>query len=62
MKYFESDSVKGLYQVMQEWEKTNGKEEDGYYNFDKINSVQIQKDGDLFTCIAMTNFAQERRY
>jgi len=62
MKYFESDSVKGLYQVMQEYEKTNGKEEDGYYNFDKINSVQIQKDGDLFTCIAMTNFAQERRY
>ena len=55
MKYFESDSVKGLYQVMQEWEETNGRVSDeGTRFFEQIDSVHIQKDGDLFTCIAMT--------
>tara|TARA_B100000212_G_C27327715_1_gene513150 strand:+ start:719 stop:901 length:183 start_codon:yes stop_codon:yes gene_type:complete len=55
MKYFESDSVKGLYQVMQEWEETNGRVSDeGTRFFEQIASVNIQKDGDFFTCIAMT--------
>ena len=54
MKYFESDSVKRLYQVMQEWEETNGRVDEGTRFFEQITSVHIQKDGDLFACIAMT--------
>ena len=38
--------MRGLFDDMQEWQGINQK---------RLLSNQIQKDGDLFTCIALTN-------
>jgi hypothetical protein len=44
--FFESPSVRELYDKMDEWQQTNRK---------RFHSVSVQKDGDLFFCIALTN-------
>ena len=44
--FFESTSVRELYDTMNEWQKTNRK---------RLHSVNIQKDGGMFCCIALTN-------
>jgi hypothetical protein len=44
--YFENKTMRGLFDDMQEWQGINQK---------RLLSNQIQKDGDLFTCIALTN-------
>jgi hypothetical protein len=44
--FFESPSVRGLYETMDEWQIVNRK---------RLQSVHIEKDGDLFCCIALTN-------
>jgi hypothetical protein len=44
--FFESPSVRELYDKMDEWQKTNRK---------RLHSVTIQKDGDMFCCIALKN-------
>src|SRR5712691_5630227 len=46
LMFFESPSVRELYDTMDEWQKTNRK---------RLHSVNIQKDGDMFCCIALTN-------
>lgn len=44
--YFESVSMKGLYETMDEWQKSNSK---------RFLSTSVQRDGDAFCCIALTN-------
>ena len=44
--FFESSSVRGLYATMDGWQKTNRK---------RLHSVNIQKDGEMFCCIALSN-------
>jgi hypothetical protein len=44
--FFESTSVRLLYDQMNEWQKTNRK---------RFHSVTVQTDGNLFCCIALTN-------
>ena len=44
--YFESTSMRGLYEAMREWQEANRK---------RLLSTSIQKDGGLFCCIALTN-------
>ena len=44
--YFESSSMRGLYDSMENWQNENRK---------RLLSVDIQKDGDNFCCIALTN-------
>ncbi len=44
--FFESPSVRGLYDTMHEWQNTNRK---------RLLSLNVQKDGDMFCCIALTN-------
>ena len=44
--YFESSSVRKLYVKMKDWQKTKRK---------RLLSVSVQKDGDKFCCIALTN-------
>ena len=58
MKYFESDSVKGLYQVMQEWEETNGRVSDeGTRFFEQIDSVHISYScSEYFFCHNLIDF------
>lgn len=46
LQYFESNSMKGLYNTMKDWQAKNQK---------RLLSSEIQKDGCLFTCIALTN-------
>ena len=46
LQYFESKSMKGLYQTMKDWQVKNEK---------RLLSTDIQQDGHLFTCIALTN-------
>jgi hypothetical protein len=46
LMFFESPSVRDLYDTMDEWQKINHK---------RLHSVNIQKDGDMFCCIALTN-------
>jgi len=46
LQFFEATSMKGLYKNMQEWQVKNEK---------RLLSTDIQKDGDMFTCIALTN-------
>jgi hypothetical protein len=47
--FFESSSVRGLYGKMDDWQNANRK---------RFHSVTVQKDGDLFCCIALTNPAE----
>lgn len=44
--YFESTSMRGLYDSMEQWQIDNQK---------RLLSTNIQKDGDNFCCIALTN-------
>jgi len=44
--YFEAKSVKKLYKTMKKWQIKNKK---------RLLSVSIQKDGNLFCCIALSN-------
>ena len=46
LQFFEATSMKGLYKNMQEWQVKNEK---------RLLSTDIQQDGDMFTCIALTN-------
>lgn len=43
--YFESASMRGLYESMEKWQSQNLK---------RLCATQIQKDGDKFCCIALT--------
>ena len=44
--YFENESMRGLYNCMENWQVENHK---------RLLSTNIQKDGGLFCCIALTN-------
>ena len=44
--YFESSSMNELYQSIQRWQNENQK---------RLLSISIQKDGNNFCCIALTN-------
>jgi hypothetical protein len=44
--FFESKSVRALYEIMDSWQKQTRK---------RLHSVNIQKDGAMFCCIALTN-------
>lgn len=44
--YFESSSMNGLYKSIESWQEENEK---------RLLSINIQKDGDNFCCIALTN-------
>jgi len=44
--FFEGPSIRKLYDKMDEWQKINRK---------RFHSISVQKDGDLFCCIALTN-------
>ena len=44
--YFESSSMNELYQSIQSWQNENQK---------RLLSISIQKDGNNFCCIALTN-------
>ena len=46
LQFFEATSMKSLYKNMQEWQVKNNK---------RLLSTDIQQDGDMFTCIALTN-------
>jgi len=46
LQFFEATSMKGLYTNMQEWQAKNEK---------RLLSTDIHQDGDMFTCIALTN-------
>lgn len=46
LQYFENTSMKGLYGDMDEWQSNNQK---------RLLSTSIQKDGDLFCCVALSN-------
>ena len=44
--YFESASMRGLYDCMETWQVTNQK---------RLLSISVQQDGGNFCCIALTN-------
>ena len=44
--YFESQSMRDLYQLIQDWQENSKK---------RLLSANIQRDGDMFCCIALTN-------
>lgn len=44
--FFENTSMKGLYDTIESWQIENRK---------RLLSLNIQKDGDSFCCIALTN-------
>lgn len=44
--YFQHSSMRGLYECMEQWQNDNQK---------RLLSVSIQKDGDEYCCIALTN-------
>ncbi|MFE6864343.1 hypothetical protein [Nocardia sp. NPDC057668] len=44
--YFESTSMRGLYESMREWQEGAGK---------RLLSISIERDGDNFCAIALTN-------
>lgn len=44
--YFESSTMKGLYQEIVDWQTRNCK---------RMLSLEIKKDGDMFCCIGLTN-------
>lgn len=49
LRYFEATSMKGLFKNMQDWQVENET---------RLMSTDIQRDGDMFTCIALTNPAE----
>jgi len=44
--YFEGPSMRGLYASMDEWQQANNR---------RLMSVSVQRDGDNYCCIALTN-------
>ena len=46
LQYFECSSMRGLYNEMKGWQEKHQK---------RLLSTDIQQDGELFTCIALTN-------
>jgi hypothetical protein len=44
--YFENPSMRGLYACMEKWQKANNQ---------RLLSVSVQRDGDNYCCIALTN-------
>jgi len=44
--YFEGDTMRELYDIMEDWQKANNK---------RLLSANIQKDQDKFCCIALSN-------
>jgi len=46
LHYFESPTMRELYKCMDDWQEKNGK---------RLLSVSINKDEDIFCCIALTN-------
>lgn len=44
--YFESSSMRGLYECIENWQNTNHK---------RFLSISIERDGGSFCCIALTN-------
>jgi len=46
LQYFESSSMRGLYNEMKGWQEEHQK---------RLLSTDIQQDGELFTCVALTN-------
>lgn len=44
--YFESPSMRGLYDYMEDWQNTNRK---------RLLSISVQQDAGNFCCIALTN-------
>ena len=46
LQYFENSSMRGLYNEMKGWQEKHQK---------RLLSTDIQQDGELFTCIALTN-------
>ena len=46
LQYFEATSMKGLFNNMKDWQVKNEK---------RLLSTNIQQEGDVFTCIALTN-------
>ena len=46
LQYFEATSMKGLFNNMKDWQVKNKK---------RLLSTNIQQEGGMFTCIALTN-------
>ena len=46
LQYFEATSMKGLFNSMKDWQVKNKK---------RLLSTNIQQEGDMFSCIALTN-------
>ena len=46
LQYFEATSMKGLFNNMKDWQVKNEK---------RLLSTNIQQEGDMFSCIALTN-------
>ena len=44
--YFESGTMHGLYEAMDEWQHTHGL---------RLQSLSVEKDGERYCCIALTN-------
>ena len=44
--YFEASTMRGLFEIMDDWQKANEK---------RLLSVCVQKDGDSFCCLALSN-------
>ena len=46
LRYFQAPSMNELFVQMQDWQAKNRK---------RLQSVNVERDGDLFCCIALTN-------
>ena len=46
LQYFEATSMKGLFNNMKDWQEKHQK---------RLLSTNIQQEGDMFSCIALTN-------
>jgi hypothetical protein len=46
LQYFEHTTMRGLYECIESWQAANRK---------RFQSLDIQRDGDLFCCITLTN-------
>jgi hypothetical protein len=44
--YFENASMRGLFDSMDEWQQANGR---------RLLSISVQKDANIYCCIALTN-------
>ncbi len=47
--YFAADSMRGLFDVIDAWQQEHGK---------RLQSLSVQKDGNEYCCIALTNPAE----